>query len=125
MFFIKLFNYTFIELFESDGIKDYFEIDPDLFKNDNKEKFENKDIFILQYPKCYDISFSYGKIMLIKDKFIYHHASTEGGSSGSHIIKRSNVNYIIRLHFGGKKEENKIDDKIKNIEKEKLRLKIK
>ena len=103
---VKL-DYTCIELFESDGIKDYFEIDPDLFKYDNKEILKNNDIFILQYPKGNDISFSCGQITLIEDNLIKHNASTEGGSSGSPIIRRSYNNYVIGLHFGGKKEENK------------------
>ena len=58
-------DYTCIELFKSDGIIDYFKIDSNIFKN--KETLINNDIFILQYPKGKDISFSNGKIMSIKD----------------------------------------------------------
>jgi len=53
----KELDYTCIELFESDGIYDFFEIDPEIFKNDNKSLINN-DIFILQYPNGDDISFS-------------------------------------------------------------------
>ena len=78
----KELDYTCIELFESDGIKDYFEIDPKIYKYNN-DILKNNDIFILQFPKGNDISFSDGKIILLKDNVIMHNASTEGGSSGS------------------------------------------
>ena len=69
---------------------------------------KNKDIFILQYPKGNEISFSYGKIRSIKEGKIIHNASTEEGSSGSPIIKRSKNNYIVGIHYGGKIKEEKI-----------------
>ena len=103
----KELDYTCIELFESDGIKDFFEIDPDLFKYDNNS-LKNKDIFILQFPSGEDLSFSYGTIRALKDNKIIHNASTEGGSSGSPIIIRSDDNYVIGLHYGGQhKDKNK------------------
>ena len=99
-------DYTCIELFESDGIIDYFEIDPKIFKYNNN-KLKNNEIFILQFPNYNEICFSNGKIEYIKDNIIIHNASTEGGSSGSPIIRRSDDNYIIGLHFGGQKIEKK------------------
>ena len=58
----------------------------------------------MQYPKGKEISFSYGKIRLIKDDKIVHSASTNKGSSGSPIIRKCLKNYyIIGLHYGGKK----------------------
>ena len=75
----------------------------------NNEILKNNDIFILQFPKGNDISFSHGIIKLVKDNTIVHNASTEGGSSGSPIIRRSDKNYVIGLHFasGKKNKENK------------------
>ena len=96
-------DYTCIELFESDGIKDFFEIDPKLF-NYNNDKLNNNDIFILQYPKGNGISFSYGTIKLLKNNIFIHNASTDYGSSGSPIIRRTDDNYVIGLHFGGGKK---------------------
>ena len=66
---------------------------------------KDNDIFILQYPRVNDssFSFSYGKILSYKDNEIKHSASTDNGSSGSPIIRRSEDNYIIGLHYGGKK----------------------
>ena len=57
------------------------------------EKFENlnqSEIFILQFPKGDEISFSQGKIMSFDSKNrIIHSASTDSGSSGSPIILRN------------------------------------
>ena len=100
----KELDYTCIEILESDDIKNYFKIDPYLYKNNNNiEYLKDNDIFILQYPNGNDISISYGKILLIKENNIKHSASTNGGSSGSPIIRRSKENYIIGLHYGGHK----------------------
>ena len=104
----KTLDYTCIELFKSDGIIDYFKIDPKLFKH-NYEIFKNNDIFILQFPQDNDISFSYGKILSCADHLILHNASTEVGSSGSPIIKRSDDNYVIGLHRGGIKKNKKCE----------------
>ena len=98
----KELDYTCIELFESDGIYDYFEIDPDIFKNDNKSLVGN-DIFILQYANGDDISFSQGKILSIENNDIRHNASTVQGSGGSPIIKRCKENYVIGIHSGSVK----------------------
>ena len=97
----KELDYTCIEIYESDGIEDYFKIDPILF-TDNRNSIINSNIFILQYPEGNELCFSYGKIKLIKDNNIIHSASTKEGSSGSPIIRRSNQNYIIGLHYGQK-----------------------
>ena len=100
----KELDYTCIELFKSDGILDYFKIDPKIFKSD-KYYLKDNDIFILQFPNDNDLSFSYGKILSLKDNIILHNASTDVGSSGSPIIRRSKENNIIGLHYGGIKNK--------------------
>jgi len=119
----KELDYTCIELFESDGIKDFFKVEPKIFKDKNNLK--GNDIFILQFPNGNDISFSYGKILKIQEKnnIILHSASTDHGSSGSPIIRRGEDNYIVGLHYGG--VENKFNlatifDSILNNIKEQL-----
>ena len=102
----KELDYTCIELFKSDGIIDYFKIEPKLFKND-KNNLKDNDIFILQFPNGNDLSFSYGKIKSLINNKIIHDASTDNGSSGSPIIRRSRDNYIIGLHYGGFKQNKK------------------
>ena len=67
-------DYTCIELFESDGIINYFEIDPYINEFQN---LKDQDIFILQFPD--EISFSYGKIILMENNRFRHVASTEKG----------------------------------------------
>ena len=99
-------DYTCIEIFESDGIINFFKLDPLIFKDD-KKYLENSDIFILQYPNSNELSFSNGKIKSLKDNKIIHNASTDHGSSGSPLIRRSKDNYIIGLHFGGIKKNEK------------------
>ena len=104
----KELDYTCIELYESDGIKEYFKIDPILFTN-KKNYLQKSDIFILQYPEGNELSFSYGKIKLIKENNIYHSSSTKEGSSGSPIIRRSKENFVIGLHCGGFKKDSNYD----------------
>ena len=103
-------DYTCIEIFDSDGINNFFKIEQHIIFNQSNDGkiFKEKDIFILQFLKENEISFSDGKIMYVKDNLIIHGASTEEGSSGSPIIKRDkNNNYIIGLHKGTKRFGNK------------------
>jgi len=102
----KELDYTCIELFKSDNILDFFRIDPKLFRN-NQNNFKDNDIFILQFPDGSDLSFSFGKVLSLKDNRILHNASTSNGSSGSPIIRRSIENYIIGLHYGGFRKNDK------------------
>ena len=88
-------DYTCIELYESDNIKEYFRIDPILYEN--KESIKNSDIFILQNPEGNELCFSYGKIKLIKDNNIIPSSSTKEGSSGSPIIRRSKSKLYYRI----------------------------
>jgi len=103
----KELDYTCIEIFESDNIDNFFEIDENII-NEDYESLKNSEIFILQYPKGDEISFSQGQILNINEKIIIHSASTEEGSSGSPIILRNNqYNYkIMGVHFGGNKDRN-------------------
>ena len=93
-FINKELGYICIELFESDGIKNFFKIEPLIILNQSKDGkiFEKNDIFILEFPDENEISFSDGKIIQIKDNEIMHCASTNGNSSGAPIIKRDKNN---------------------------------
>ena len=99
----KKLDYTCIEIFESDGINNFFKIEPHILSNQSKncKIYKENDIFILQFLNENEISFSDGNIIEIIDNIILHEASTVEGSSGSPIIKRDkNNNYIIGLHIG-------------------------
>ena len=113
----KELDYTCIELLQSDGITNFFRINSQIsnFDKTNITKLFKRDIFILQYPKGNELSFSYGKIIYIDNNQIYHTASTESGSSGSPIIIRSKENYIIGLHFGGFKKNNQFRYNLANL----------
>lgn len=54
------------------------------------------------------MSLSIGKVISIEDGLIKHNASTNNGSSGSPIIRRSNKN-IIGIHYGGLIDKSKIN----------------
>jgi len=102
-------DYSCIEIFESDGINNFFKIEPHILSNQSKNGkiFKEKDIFILQFINENEISFSDGNIEKLIDNTIIHGASTENGSSGSPIIIRyKNNSYIIGLHKGSIKDEN-------------------
>jgi hypothetical protein len=96
-------DYTCIEIFKSDGIHNFFKIEPHILFHESKNGsiFKEYEIFILQFLNENEISFSNGKIKNIKDNIIYHLCSTEPGSSGSPIIirdKNNKDNYVIGLH---------------------------
>ena len=98
-------DYTCIEIYDKDGIKDYFKLDNNMIDN-SIEIYNGKEIFILQYPKGNELSFSDGTILGIKDNKIIHNCSICNGSSGSQILSRYSNNSIIGLHYGS---DNKIN----------------
>ena len=97
-------DYTCIEILDKDNIEEYFKIDDNIIEY-SIDKYKNKEIFILQYPKGNELSFSSGIILEIKDNKIIHNSSTYEGSSGSPIILRNSDNSIIGIHYGS--DENK------------------
>ena len=106
----KNLDFTCVEIFESDGIKNYFKIEPNIISyHSNKSKiYEKMDIFILQFYDDNTITYSVGNIIQISNNEILHQASTEKGSSGSPIIKRDkNNNYLIGLHKASIKDGDK------------------
>ena len=102
----KELDYTCIEIFKSDCIKKYFKIEPLLYNSKKNDFLKGQDIFVLQFPKGNEMSFSYGKIKAVNENKLAHTASTDNGSSGSPIIRRCKENYVIGLHFGGNKNNN-------------------
>ena len=120
-------DYTCIEIFDEDEIKQYFKIDSYIIRN-SIEIYKEKDIFILHYPTINrnKITFSNGIILGIQDNRIIHNCSTYDGSSGSPLISRYSDNSIIGLHFGTYKNINlstniiSIFDEIKKEIKKKI-----
>ena len=97
------YDITIIEIKEEDNINNYLELDDniinDILYNDNKnDKYKDKTIYIIQYPKG-ELSVSYGILDNIYEDKKYnfnHKCSTEGGSSGSPILNINNK--LIGIH---------------------------
>ena len=94
-----------IEIKGNDNIKGckFLEIDDNIFKNEIKERYLKKSIYLLHYPLGENVQYSVGTInVLFEDEYnIGHLCSSEKGSSGGPIINF--VNYkVIGLHKGSK-----------------------
>ena len=111
IFYNEDLDYTCIELNDNDGLSTFFQIDKQFLDN-RGENCLKKEIIILQYPLGQELSFSMGKIIGLKKEgidhdIIKHNASTKPGSSGSPIIRRSDLNNnIIGIHYGALPNQN-------------------
>ena len=100
------YDTTIIEIKEEDKIKNYLKLDDiiinDILNKENKNnEYEDKTLYIIQYPKG-QLSVSYGilvNIALDKKYDFNHKCSTEHGSSGSPILTLNNK--IIGIHKKG------------------------
>ena len=110
IYYNKNYDITIIEIKnkiikEEDKVKiKYLELD-NIFKESHEIIFENKSIYIPQYPNGQEVVVSYGILKHIKDMTIKHRCCTDKGSSGSPILNLSN-NKLIGLHKGGGKNYN-------------------
>ncbi len=91
IYYNKEYDTTIIELKEEDNIKEYLELDNNIFKDNEKIFYKEKSIYIIQYPKGQngegEACVSYGILKQISNKFnIIHKCSTDSGSSGSPIL---------------------------------------
>jgi len=89
-----------VELKEIDKVKNYLELDNNLFKGKEKVFYEEKSVYLLGYPNGKKACVSYGLITNINNFNITHICSTENGSSGSPIINLEN-NKVIGIHKEG------------------------
>ena len=97
----KINDYTCIEIFDDDKINNYFRI-----YNGDINKLINQEIFILQYPNGGQLCNSSGKIIdVINNNIIKHSAATLPGSSGSPLIKRYDISFVLGIHFGEYKDK--------------------
>ena len=95
-------DYTCVEIFEEDGITNFFEIDSDVLEK-KTNLLVNQEIFIVNYnTRICKIGLSSGKILKIKDDRMLHTAVTEEGSSGSALIRRHRnpLNLVVGIHVG-------------------------
>jgi len=106
IYFNDKYDITIIEIKNSDNINaNYLELDEKIFEDNSKFYYENKSIYILQYPNQDKASVSYGIAKKIEKDEINHLSSTLPGSSGSPILNLNN-NKVIGIHIGAQKEIN-------------------
>ena len=77
-------NNEYIDL--DDDIINYFNLTNNKNISILNNKYSNKSIYTLHYPKGNNIVVSYGQPPKFNDSVIYHKCSTEYGSSGSPIL---------------------------------------
>ena len=96
-----------VEILESDKISDDYFLSPNTDYINGYSQFINKKIFIFQYPKNEDLSYSKGIIEShnLENNEFTHKASTEAGSSGSPIFL-DNTKTVIGIHKQGSKDKN-------------------
>ena len=100
------YDITIIEIKEEDGINNHFlVIDEKLFKNNVKDFYEGKAIYIIQYTFNDKVCISSGIIKEIKDYELRYSCSTDIGSSGSAIIILEDYT-IIGIHHQSPKKLN-------------------
>ena len=69
-YFNKKCNITIIELKDKDNIKNYLELDNNLFQDNIEINYINKSIYILHYPDGKNVNVSYGLINNIDKYYI-------------------------------------------------------
>ena len=94
IYMAKDFNTTIIELKESDNIKNYLELDDNLFGNNIKSLFEKESIYILQYINGGKASVSYGLVNQINGFNMNLICRVEIGSNGAPILNLMNNKVI-------------------------------
>ena len=97
------YDVTMIEMKQNDGIPldSFIEIDKDIYKDNFKEIFNKKSIYLLHYPKGKEICESREMLMNIsEDNYtIIHCCDSDNGSSGGPLINLKN-NKVIGIHKG-------------------------
>ena len=99
-YFNKEYDITIIELNKNDKIKNFLELDDNLFKDETKTFFEGISIYSIQYQNGDTAVVSYGLVNSIDNYNIKHACSTTKGSSGSPILNLSN-NKVFGIHKEG------------------------
>ena len=114
----EIFDITFIEIKEKDGIghEHFLEIDDinfdddkKIFKETLKTKYKNHAIYNISFPKIEEINkvkVSYGNAGPFEEGSykLHHNCETHEGSSGSPILSLETFK-VFGVHFGGLKEK--------------------
>ena len=105
MYFNKEYVVTLMELNEKDKIKEYLELDDNLFQDNIEINYKNKSIYILHYQNEKEAKVSYGLLNIIDKYYIIHNCSTDIVSSGSPILNLKS-NKVIGIHNKGSNNYN-------------------
>lgn len=102
------YDVTIVEILDGDNLGEDVFLDLDLNYREGYEKYINKDIFIMEYPKGGDQYCSIGKILSLgTNQFrCEHNLDTDAGASGSPIILNDN-NKVVAIHRGKMNNSNK------------------
>ena len=91
---------------DNEEIRDYLEVDPNIYKEDSLSTYKNEDIYILHYKKDGKAYISCGNgIEPDGINAINHKCNTDNGSSGAPILS-SLTNKVIGIHKGFVKSKN-------------------
>ncbi len=96
-YFNKDYDITLIELKDEDKIKDYLELDDNLFQDNSELFYKNKSIYTLHYQNGENACVSYGLLHNIDKYNIMHNCSIDNNSSGSPILNLQS-NKVIGIH---------------------------
>ena len=105
IYFNKEYDITILEIREKDNIKDYLELDDNLFQDNIEINYKNESIYILHYLSEKEAKASYGLLNNINKYIIDHNCSVDNGSCGAPILNLQN-NKVIGIHNKGSKNYN-------------------
>ena len=94
-----------IKISEDDKIKNFLEIDENIFIENSENSYKNENIYILHYPNEGKASISFGYVLYKNDNEINHFCNIERGSSGGPILSLLS-NKIIGIYKGTKIKNN-------------------
>ena len=100
------YNTTIIEIKNTDGFdfKNFLQVEEDIFNDNLNEKYKNKKIYIIHYPKDKNAEYSVNSIKNISDNKINHSCSIDEGSLGSPILCLDTFK-VIGIHQGSKNND--------------------
>ena len=99
-YFNKDYDITIIELNDEDEIKNYLELDDNLFKDKAELIYYDKSVYILHYPNGKNAFVSYGLLNDIDKYNIIHKCTSDNGSYGAPILNLQN-NKVIGINKKG------------------------
>ena len=98
-YFNEKYDIALIELKDKDNIRNFLELDDNLFKDNEHIIYEDKSIYIPQYLNGKNAVVSYGLLKGITKSEIMHTCTTDIGSSGSPILNLETCK-VIGIHKG-------------------------